>query len=166
MGRRARTVLASLAFVAACTVPEGGSGGGSTSPVSVSGLTENPDGTWRIVGFSRATPEAAMQDALARAYAVARQRGKRLEPIKVQPRAAEAPGGVADYSCALIFRLEHEPTAAELGAVDHSFAAFDHRMRQLVEQRVLTIEEYARLIAAHPGNPLVSEPRPASAPAR
>lgn len=160
MGRRALSVLASLALITACTVPAGG----STSAVSAAGLSENPDGSWSIVGFSRATPDAAMQDALTRAYALARQRGQKLTPLKVQPRAAEAPGGGAEYSCALTFRLKHEPSPTELGAVDHSFASFDHRMRLLVEQRVLTIEEYARLVAAHPGNPLVSEARPASAP--
>jgi hypothetical protein len=52
------------------------------------------------------------------------------------------------------------------GAVDHAFAAFEHRMRLLVEQHTLTIEEYSRLIAAHPGNPLAAEPRAASAPVR
>jgi hypothetical protein len=162
MGRHARTVFASLALVAACHLPPGG----STSGVSAGGLTENSDGTWRIVGYSRATPEAAMQDALTRAHALARQRGQKLTPLKVEPRAAEAPGGGADYSCALTFELERDPSPAELGAVDHSFASFDHRMRLLVEQRVLTIEEYTRLVAAHPGNPMVSEPRPASAPAQ
>jgi hypothetical protein len=160
MGRRVLTALASLALVAACTAPTGG----SRTAGSGGGLSENSDGTSRIVGYSRATPEAAMQDALNRAYAVARQRGQKLTPLKILPRAVDAPGGGAEYTCALTFRLERDPSAAELGAVDHSFASFDHRMRLLVEQRVLTIEEYSQLVAAHPGNPLTSEPRPASAP--
>jgi hypothetical protein len=161
MGRRALTVLAALALVAACTGPTTPS---SASPAA--GLSENPDGTWRIVGYSRATGEAAMHDALNRAYALARQRGQKLTPLKVLPHAAAVPGGGAEYSCALTFRLEPRPTPAEAGAVDHSFASFEHRMRLLVEQRVLTIEEYTRLVAAHPGNPLASEPLPASAPVR
>jgi len=160
MGRRALTVLASFALFVACTAPTGD----SPSAGSAGGLSENPDGTWRIVGFSRATPEAAMHDALTRAYALASQRGQKMTPLKVLPHGAEAPGGGAEYSCALTFRLERDPNPAELRAADHSFASFDHRMRLLVEQHVLTIEEYSRLVAAHPGNPLVAEPRPASAP--
>jgi len=162
MGRPARIVVASLALVAACTTPAGG----PSSTGSASGITEHSDGTWRIVGFSRETPDAALQDALRRASALARQRGLKMTPLKVLPRSAEAPGGAAEHSCALTFRMEREPSAVELGSADHSFAAFEHRMRLLVEQRVLTIEEYSRLVDAHPGNPLTSEPRPASAPVR
>jgi len=85
---------------------------------------------------------------MRRAESAARQRGQRMTPLRVEPLPASSAMG-AHFACALTFRMEPLPKVD--ADRDHSFRAFEHRMRLRVEEGILTVEEYSRLVRAHPG---------------
>lgn len=126
------------------------SGGTGAMPMARGGVTELKDGTWRVTGIGRLDPQEALNDSMARASAYARERAQRMTPLRIKPGQGSDNLGKPVYTCALTFRLEPEPQSASDLAGDHSASANEHRMRLLVEDGVLTIEEYARLIAAYP----------------
>ena len=129
MNRRHRAWIALLAALAA------GCGAARTAAVMDTGpaatLSQQRDGTWRVIGQGTRDGTEALQDAMRRAEAAARQRGQRMTPLRVEPLAAGALVG-ANFACALTFRLEALPKVDTAG--DHSYEAFEHRMRRNVEE--------------------------------
>lgn len=120
-------------------------------PFARSGVHANGDGTFRVHGRGRLDPREALNDAMNRANTLAREEGRLMAPLRIEPGEATDSLGKPVFTCALTFRLQPLPASASPHPGDHSFAAFEHRMRLLVEAGVLTIEEYTRLMASHPG---------------
>jgi len=114
-------------------------------------VTEQGDGTAKIVGVSRSDAREALSDALNRANAYGRERGLRATPLRIEPGEGSNALGQPVFTCGLTFKVAPEPTAAGPAPTDHSASAFEHRMRLLVDAGVITIEEYSRLMAGHPG---------------
>lgn len=123
--------------------------GGAAARVR-SGVTAGPDGTQRIAGSSRASAREALADAMRRAEAFAREQARVLEPLRFEPGQGQDAFGQPQYTCTLVFRLREPAGADGMAADDHTYAAFEHRMRLLVESGVLTVEEYARLMESYP----------------
>jgi hypothetical protein len=134
-----------LGFVlVGCGAPRTSAGAPAPAPTPAA-LRENSDGTFTVVGRSAKGAREALDDAMHRASVFARQRLEKATPLRAVPgTAADVLAGDV-HTCTLTFRCAPDPGVAPVDV--HSRSAFEQRMRLHVEQGVLTIEEYAQLMA-------------------
>lgn len=146
-----------LLAAASCGAPGGSAATAEDAPGRVRRLS---DAKAAVIGVGRRDAQEALSDAIARAEAFGREQRLRVTPLRAEPGEGVNPLGQPVYTCRLTFGLAPLPPTAAVEAADHTRSAFERRMRNLVEAQVITIEEYAQLMANHPGA------EPAHAPPR
>jgi len=146
-----------LALALGCGGPRATSQVDGVTPLR-GGVKEVGGGRLRVVGMASTDARAALDDAMARAGVYARSRGERLLPDSIEPGKGLDAFGRPVYTCALTFRSEPDPRIADPSAQSHSDSTLEHRLRLLVDEGVLTIEEYSQLmgIPQAPGSSLQS----------
>ena len=140
-----RSAFLALTLAACISAPERPATSGAPGVVS-EGIRANDSGAYTLVGTSELDPRAALTDAMTQAHGFAAQREMDMVPKRIEPGRGRDAIGNEVYSCKLHFEVVAREASGPTR--DGEEAAFEWRMRQLVEEGRLSIEAYERAMNA------------------